>query len=737
MSHMSRRNSVLHGAHENQAAKWVLLLLSCVAVLSFPCSAFAATPPTVYVSGSDNTGDYICDGNADQVEINQALKFVSESSDYTTVHLRGPFTYVISDSVLIGGKTILEGDSNAILKLADNCRWPKNKAMIQELTSPSSDIEIRGFHINGNKVGNPGIRPGAYYHNLITLRGCRNVDVHDMYLEGSYNDVLKVSGGKNIEFYNCILHDNGHDGLYAIKCSNVSAHNNVIGIKCNAGLRFDSCTNCRAYANRIFSEAGGGAGIQVQSDGAQVTGIEFYGNKIYKTATFGFWVFARGNLPESSGTRVRIYDNEIVGVRGSAIKVTDFPDVLVENNRISQSGDIDVSMPTGTAGSSASSETEASSKSASPSMTSDSACSSSSSCSSTKSASSSSCSSKKSACPSKTSSRSSSCSSKKSSCSSSCQKKSSCSSKKSSCSSDSTGSSDPSESDESSGSSEASNSSDEGSKTIGASDSSISSSNGAMESSGNVVNVSNTAELFQAVANAAKNSGTTVHLKGPYTYFLTDSLYLPTNTTIEGESGVIVKLAKGLPQWGARKAGIAQQKAMFMIKGNSARNVTIRNLTIDGSQSDYYPHITLGWGIFNMATIIGCNGLTITNVTWKNGCNDAMLLSHCSNVLIDKITVNKCGHDGVYCWHVDNVTVSNSKFINRTNSSTRFDYVTNGKFFNNDCTTSGGGYAGLELEDTVTNIDVYGNYFHHLAGPAIAHVHTKETNVRIHDNRME
>ena len=50
---------------------------------------------------------------------------------------------------------------------------------------------------------------------------------------------------------------------------------------------------------------------------------------------------------------------------------------------------------------------------------------------------------------------------------------------------------------------------------------------------------------------------------------------------------------------------------------------------------------------------------------------------------------------------------------------------------NNDCTTSGGGYAGLELEGTVKNIEVYDNNFHGLAGPAIAHVNTKETNVNI------
>ena len=174
-----------------------------------------------------------------------------------------------------------------------------------------------------------------------------------------------------------------------------------------------------------------------------------------------------------------------------------------------------------------------------------------------------------------------------------------------------------------------------------------------------------------------------------------------------------------------------------MIKDNSASNVIIRNLSVDGSQSDYYPKIKLGTSCYNMATLIGCNGLKIQNVTFKNGCNDAMLISKCSNVIIDKVIVNKCGHDGVYAFNVKGITVKNSKFINRTNSSCRFYTVTNGVFANNDCTTSGGGYAGLELEGVIKNIKVYGNYFHDLAGPAIAHVHTKETNVDVHTNRIK
>jgi polygalacturonase len=243
-------------------------------------------------------------------------------------------------------------------------------------------------------------------------------------------------------------------------------------------------------------------------------------------------------------------------------------------------------------------------------------------------------------------------------------------------------------------------------------------------------------EINQALEYAAANPGTTVYLKGPFTYVIDDTILIGSNTVLAGDSTAIIKLASGLSIWGGSGSSISNEKAMLMIKGNSASNITIRNITVDGSQSDYYPDINLGTSCYNMATLIGCNGLTIQDVTFQNGCNDAMLISESSNIVIDSVTVNKCGHDGVYAYHVTDITVKNCSFINRTNSSCRFDTVTNGVFVNNECTTSGGGYAGLELQGTLKNIEASGNYFHDLDAPAIVHLNTDETNVNIHDNRI-
>jgi polygalacturonase len=244
-------------------------------------------------------------------------------------------------------------------------------------------------------------------------------------------------------------------------------------------------------------------------------------------------------------------------------------------------------------------------------------------------------------------------------------------------------------------------------------------------------------QINQALKYAAEHPGTTVQLKGPFTYDIGDSLLIGSDTTLKGDSGVTIKLAKGLPVWGGRESSIAEKKALLMIRGSSASNIKIESLTVDGSQSDYYPSVKLGTSCYNMATIANCNGLTIRDVKFQNGCNDAMLISSSSNVVIDTVTVNKCGHDSVYAYHVNGITVRNCKFINRTNSSVRFDSVTDGVMKNNECTTSGGGYAGLELQGTLKNIEASGNYFHDLPAPAIVRLNAKEISVSIHDNRIE
>ena len=112
----------------------IFFLVGCLILASVPTVLCRTTAPIVYVAG-DGSGDFNCDGKDDHIQINQALKFVADNSKYTTVYLKGPFTYVIDDTLLIGSNTILEGDSTAVIKLVDNAGWATMKPLIKQMSS--------------------------------------------------------------------------------------------------------------------------------------------------------------------------------------------------------------------------------------------------------------------------------------------------------------------------------------------------------------------------------------------------------------------------------------------------------------------------------------------------------------------------------------------------------------------------------------------------------------------------
>jgi PGF-pre-PGF domain-containing protein len=310
-------------------------ILTCVPVV------LCMTPaPVVYVAG-DGSGDFNCSGDNDQVQINEALTYVAENIEYTTVYLKGPFTYVIDDTLQIGSNTILEGDSNATIKLAGNARWSSTRPLIKEKSSNSIDITIRGFTIDGNREGNTNVVSGDGYYNLIHLSDCQNISVYNMYLTNNHGDGLKTDNCSNIKFYNNEAYLLGHDVLYAIICSDVEAYNNTITCRTNSGLRLYNTNHASFYNNTITSKSSGGAGIEIQKDGSDsaMDDIEVYNNVIYNTALSGIFIFGSGSYPTSSANvhihHNQVYDtgtdtsNEVIGGI-----LSDGFNALIENNVI-------------------------------------------------------------------------------------------------------------------------------------------------------------------------------------------------------------------------------------------------------------------------------------------------------------------------------------------------------------------------------------------------------------------
>ncbi len=320
----------------------IFLLVGCLILVSVPTALCRSPAPIVYVAG-DGSGDFNCDGKDDHVQINQALKFVADNSEYTTVHLKGSFTYVINDSLLIGSNTVLEGDSTAVIKLVDNAGWPTMKPLIKQMSSSgNNNILIRGFEVNANHDGNTEFAKGKGYYNVIYFLYCKNVTVCDMYMHDGHGDGLRIKYGENIQFYNNKISMLGHDGLFAIDCQNVEAWNNTITCRTNSALRIWNSNNVKFHDNVIdsfYHWSAGGPGIQVERSAGDMNNIEIYDNVITNTYGPGIWLIGTAGAYDKSLSSVYIHHNIfydsgtnpsiewVGGVLGSG-----FHNVLIENN---------------------------------------------------------------------------------------------------------------------------------------------------------------------------------------------------------------------------------------------------------------------------------------------------------------------------------------------------------------------------------------------------------------------
>jgi PKD repeat protein len=322
----------------------ILFLVGCLILTSVPTALCRSPAPTIYVSGSGSE-DFNCDGKDDQVQINQALKYVASNSAYTTVHLKGPFTYVINDTLLIGSNTTLEGDSSAVIKLADHAGWDTMKPLIKQMSSSgNNNIVIRGFEVNVNHDNNTEFAKGKGYYNIMYFTHSNNIKVYNMYMHDGHGDGMRVKYGENIQFYNNKVSKLGHDGLFVSECKNVEAWNNKITCRTNSGIRIWNSNKVKVHDNVIESsyyKNTGGPGIQIEKNSGVMDSIEIYNNKLYDTYGPGIWIFNydTSSATKEQGKNVLIHNNifyntgtntGIAWVGG--IVLSGFHDTLIENN---------------------------------------------------------------------------------------------------------------------------------------------------------------------------------------------------------------------------------------------------------------------------------------------------------------------------------------------------------------------------------------------------------------------
>jgi hypothetical protein len=328
----------------------------------------AATPPIVYVA-TDGTGDYNCDGTADQVQLNDALLFAynNRASGYTTVYLRSG-TYWIDSQIFLTNNIILTGDSTAKIKLIDDCPWQRTYTgalaysssgtqtlpMIMARSGHNTGFTITNIIIDGNSQGNTDVPFGQGWYNLLNFYQCTHVSLDHVTLQYGKSDGFKFQSGSYASMTNCNVNKIGHDAGYFLYSNYITFTNNTVFTRTNSACRISSGAHIVIAHNHIYSgtittaDGGGsstGPGIEIDLDGSEYCyDCEIYDNVIHDLRGSGIWMTSSN---ADGGRDVHIYNNIIYnvgkytyfnGYSMGGITLFQFNNSIIENNVFNEAG---------------------------------------------------------------------------------------------------------------------------------------------------------------------------------------------------------------------------------------------------------------------------------------------------------------------------------------------------------------------------------------------------------------
>jgi len=216
--------------------------------------------------------------------------------------------------------------------------------------------------------------------------------------------------------------------------------------------------------------------------------------------------------------------------------------------------------------------------------------------------------------------------------------------------------------------------------------------------------------------NSQLQQGGIVHLQ-PITYTITDSIIFQSDTTLEGESGTIIKLVDnaGWPTW------------QPLIKAQGVRNVTIRNIKIDANSDNqdnaptWQGHTghegkkNWGMGNYNIIHAIDCDSISVHDCTFLDSLCDGFRVKTSTNIEFFNNTVSRMGHDAFYAIDSQNIQAYNNRITTRTNSALRLWNTQHVRLYSNVIDAqldSVGGNAAIQIEDSkgqMSDIEVCNN----------------------------
>ena len=228
---------------------------------SVPTGARAATrtvAAAASIASSRSGADYVCDGTADQVEINSAISDLASVGGGTLVLMEG--IYSISAGITLGGAVVLRGE-NATIKIANGLN--SNITMFTVLDATNGVI-IKNLTLDGNKANNSSGTQSAIQVGF----GCDTV-IQDCNIQNFRSDAI-IMKGNNSRLQGGNVFYNGGNGIILPSAASGVFITNVNFYQSTLANIYVQGSN-RHYINGCLVVNAGQANILLDTAAADVT----------------------------------------------------------------------------------------------------------------------------------------------------------------------------------------------------------------------------------------------------------------------------------------------------------------------------------------------------------------------------------------------------------------------------------------------------------------------------------
>jgi hypothetical protein len=284
----------------------------------------------IFVTVGFSSADYICDGVADEVQINQALTAVS-SLGGGTVHLK-PGIYHISSGVLIPNNIFLEGEGWATVIQAS--QWVHYMVKNSDSVGGNSQIMVRDLCVDGANFTGIGTSCISFHHvSYGTIQNCKCINAGLVEATDTGIGIEIASTSDHIRVLNNYCNGNKHYSITVNGSSEILVHNNYCIESEHWGIRLHNSPRSIVSDNYVYRSADASAvyGAAIASTSANV-------NIIGNVVNLGFTATGYG-VVIGSEDYINITNNSITGGL-VGIRLTEHSaHCIVNSNNISGCGE--------------------------------------------------------------------------------------------------------------------------------------------------------------------------------------------------------------------------------------------------------------------------------------------------------------------------------------------------------------------------------------------------------------